>query len=248
MPNPWPARVLLLLMAAFPLRVVAGPPLITNDPDTPGPGNWEINVAATGTHADSGWEISAPDLDLNYGVGERVQLSIHACTAWARGEDGPWATGAGPVELGIRYRILDEDKAGISLAVQPHWEKSWSTRAIAKGLAPEHPAFGLPVQAARHFGKSVVGAELMRTFVSSEPDEWQLGVSWSREMSTPGLELLAEAVAVRADGEATTTLFNVGATQEIGKHLVLLGSLGRELDTPAHGTLFYFGVQFLTGE
>src|SRR6476469_5129623 len=97
-------------MAALPLRAVAGPPLITNDPDTPGAGNWEINLAATGTHADSGWEISAPDLDLNYGVGERVQLSIHAGTAWARGEDGPWATGAGPVELGIRYRILDEDK------------------------------------------------------------------------------------------------------------------------------------------
>ena len=60
--------------------------------------------------------------------------------------------------------------------------------------------------------------------------------------------LLKGSNASLLDGEATTTLFNVGATQEIGKHLVLLGSLGRELDTPAHGTLFYFGVQFLTGD
>jgi len=248
MSNRFLASLLTLLLMSAPLRALAGPPLITNDPDTPGPGNWEINLAATGTHVNGGWEISVPDLDLNYGVGERIQLSVHAGTAWASDGGGPWSTGAGPVELGVRYRFLDEDTDGISLAVQPHWEKSWSRRAIEKGLAPAHQAIGLPVQAARHFGTSVVGLELMRTFVSSEPDEWQLGVSWSRELSSPGRELLAEAVAVRTDGEATTTMFNVGATQALGKHLVLLGSLGRELDTPGHGTLFYLGVQFLSGE
>ena len=241
---------LILVIATVPLRAFAqgGPPLVTNDPDTPGAGHWEINLAATGTHVDNGWEVSAPDLDINYGVGERIQLSMHLGTAWEQSDDGPWATGAGPVELAFRYRFLDEDTSGISLAVQPHWEKSWSTRAIAKGLAPAHAAFGLPLQAARHFGKSIAGAELMRTFVSSEPDEWQLGVFWSRELKAPGRQLLAEAVAARTDGEATQTLLNLGARQELGKHLVLLGSLGRELDTPGHGTVFYFGVQFLTGD
>jgi hypothetical protein len=241
---------MFFLLGALPVRAhaQAGPPLITNDPDTPGAGNWEINLAATGVQSDGSVELSLPDLDINYGVGERIQLSVHLGTAWAHGSDNPWATGAGPVELAMRYRFLDEETSGFSLAVQPHWEKAWSRSAIDKGLASEHAAFGLPLQAARHFGKCVSGAELTRTFVTSEPDEWQLGVFWSRELSAPGRQVLAEAVAVRTDGQATTTLVNFGARQALGEHLVLLGSLGRELDTPGHGTLFYLGLQFLAGD
>ena len=54
-----------------------GPPLITNDPDTPGDGNWEINLAVAGAHSDLGWDLAAPDLDVNYGLGDRIQLSMH---------------------------------------------------------------------------------------------------------------------------------------------------------------------------
>lgn len=238
-----------LCLACVPLSAVAqgGPPLITNDPDTPGAGNWEINLAAAGAYADGGWELSLPDVDVNYGWGERVQLSVHFGEAWVHGSEGPWASGLGPVELALRYRFLDEDKYGFALAVQPHWEKAWSHRAIDKGLAPEHAAFGVPLQVAKSFGKSVAGLELTRTFVTAEPDEWQLGAFWSRELAAPGRQVLAELVAVRSDGDAVTTLLNLGARQALGDHLVLLGSLGRELNTPAHGTLFYIGVQLLTG-
>ena len=244
------AFMFFLLLAGVSMRAHAqgGPPLITNDPDTPGAGHWEINLAAAGTHASGSWEVSLPDLDVNYGLGERTQLSVHLGTEWARSSEGPWATGAGPVELAVRYRLLDEETSGFSLALQPHWEKAWSRRAIDKGVAPEHAALGLPVQVARHFGKSIAGAELTRTFVSAEPDQWQLGVFWSRELSAPGRQVLAEAVAVRADGQPASTLINLGARQAVGDHLVLLGSFGRELDTAEHGTLLYLGLQFLADD
>src|SRR3982751_3610324 len=93
-----------LILLSCVAHAQAGPPLITNDPDTPGAGHWEINLAATGTHSDGSWELSLPALDINYGVGERIQLSVHMGTAWAHGSNGPWATGAGPVELAMRYR------------------------------------------------------------------------------------------------------------------------------------------------
>jgi hypothetical protein len=224
-----------------------GPPLITNDPDTPGAGNWEINLAASGSHSDGSWELSLPDVDVNYGLGDRMQLSMHFGEAWARGEDGAWASGTGPVELALRFRFVDEESAGFALAVQPHWERSWSHRAIEKGLAPEHSAFGVPVQLAKTVGRNVAGIELTRTFVSAEADEWQLGVFWSRELAAPGRQLLAEAVAVRTDGGRASTLVNLGARQAIGEHLVLLGSLGHELDGPSRGTLFYLGIQLLAG-
>jgi hypothetical protein len=46
-----------------------GPPMITDDPGTPGDGHWEINIAATGRHASSFTEAELPLIDINYGLG-----------------------------------------------------------------------------------------------------------------------------------------------------------------------------------
>jgi hypothetical protein len=52
-----------------------GPPLVTDDPDTPGDGHWENNLAATAMHTSGRWTPGAPDADLNYGWGENIQLN-----------------------------------------------------------------------------------------------------------------------------------------------------------------------------
>jgi hypothetical protein len=234
-----------LALAWLPMLAHAqgGPPLITNDPDTPGDGHWEINIAATGTHGSDGWQLSLPDLDINYGLGERIQLSVNVGELHAWNDDTAVASGIGPTELAFRYRFLDEETAGVSLALQPHWAKSWSQAAVSKGLAPQHEEFGLPLQVARHFGKATVGAELGRNFISSEPDEWKLGAFWSRDCIR-GLNCLLEVNAVRADGGGTDTIVNLGARKELNEHLVLQGSLGRQVSGEAH-TVFYLGVQLL---
>jgi len=60
-----------LLRAA---NAYGGPPLLTDDPDTPGPNHWEINVATTSENAAHEWEFGTPLLDINYGVGDHIQL------------------------------------------------------------------------------------------------------------------------------------------------------------------------------
>ena len=73
--------VLLLFLVAvcvatLPRRVIAqgGPPLITDDPETPGNGHWEINVAWTLSQKQNERLFAIPLLDINYGFGEHVQL------------------------------------------------------------------------------------------------------------------------------------------------------------------------------
>jgi len=67
------AVIVCLTVAAFtgprPARADAGPPFLTNDPGTPGNGNWEINIAAmqTTTPGVSSWQL--PRLKVNYGLG-----------------------------------------------------------------------------------------------------------------------------------------------------------------------------------
>lgn len=74
-----------------PCRSSRGPPLETDDPDTPGAGRWEINAATTLEKRRDVWEWT-PLLDINYGIGERVQLKL---------------------KLKPRFAILDEPDARV---------------------------------------------------------------------------------------------------------------------------------------
>src|SRR5947207_15653649 len=72
--------VLPICMTAVPRQVVAqaGPPLLTDDPDTPGNRHWEINVAWTLSPKQSDSLFGIPLIDINYGLVQRIQLKAEA--------------------------------------------------------------------------------------------------------------------------------------------------------------------------
>ena len=53
-----------------------GPPMITDDPGTPGNGKWENNLAIIIGHRPNETSIDLPEIDLNYGVGDQIQLTL----------------------------------------------------------------------------------------------------------------------------------------------------------------------------
>ncbi|HMG06747.1 MAG TPA: hypothetical protein VK581_14915, partial [Chthoniobacterales bacterium] len=57
-------------------RAQGGPPMITDDPGTPGNRKWEINLAVTFEHRPNETSFDVPGIDLNYGVGENIQLTL----------------------------------------------------------------------------------------------------------------------------------------------------------------------------
>ena len=61
----------------------AGPPLISNDTDTPGDGRWEVNAYARTTWARHSYEVEAPTVDANYGLRERGQLTVEVPVRFA---------------------------------------------------------------------------------------------------------------------------------------------------------------------
>src|SRR5882757_592772 len=100
---PLAGLILFIAYGWFPQSVLAqgGPPLVTDDPDTPGNGHWEINLAAVGSHVPGLSQLALPDADINYGWGDHVQLKV----------DTPWLTadksgegvksGLGTSEVGV---------------------------------------------------------------------------------------------------------------------------------------------------
>src|SRR5438105_14081064 len=95
--------VFAVCVAALPRQAVAqgGPPLVTDDPETPGNGHWEINLAATGAHTSGQWDIAAPDVDINYGWGEHVQMKLDVPWLFVHETDQPWKSSPADTDLGI---------------------------------------------------------------------------------------------------------------------------------------------------
>src|SRR5215204_4515509 len=81
-------RLLIALAGLFPAlsgstaHAQGGPPLITDDPGTPGDGNWEVNLAVTYERLRDERVVEAPLLDVNYGVGKRLQLKVEVPFLW----------------------------------------------------------------------------------------------------------------------------------------------------------------------
>jgi hypothetical protein len=70
-------RQLILIAVALSATFAhaqGGPPFRTDDPDTPGNRNWEINIGLVGARNPGAGSYQLPDLDINYGLGDRIQL------------------------------------------------------------------------------------------------------------------------------------------------------------------------------
>jgi hypothetical protein len=101
-----------------------GPPLVTDDPDTPGDGHWENNLAATAMHTSGRWTLGAPDADLNYGWGENIQLNADIPLTVVHDARGGWDAGLGTVQLVIKWRFLDRRDLGYTLSTYPRFSSA----------------------------------------------------------------------------------------------------------------------------
>src|SRR5881296_807703 len=101
--------VALLALGGRDARAQGGPPLITDDPDTPGPGYWEINLSAAVEKTRLKRRLEAPFLDINYGAGERVQLKFEIPWLSVSESSAPNRTGLGNSTVGVKWRFLGQE-------------------------------------------------------------------------------------------------------------------------------------------
>src|SRR5678815_1751491 len=92
----------VLALVSSRVRGQGGPPMVTDDPGTPGNGHWEINVAATLESRPEERLFQAPLIDANYGLGDRIQLKVEI--PWlVENASASTVNGLGNALLGIKY-------------------------------------------------------------------------------------------------------------------------------------------------
>lgn len=223
----------------------AGPPFVTDDPEPPPPGGWEINVPFVLEHTPGKTEMETPLFDLNYGL-PNIQLKLEIPIELIRDDSSGTVAGIGDLLLGVKWRFFNNEKSQLQLGIYPQFLAP--TGDDARELGEGRIAFVLPLLGQKSWDKWTVygnvgywwrGAHETRNYLYA-------GAVLEREINQQlelGVELFANSPKER--GGSSELAFNIGGTWKLNKQLNLLFSGGRDIVGGTHA-MAYIGLQILT--
>ncbi len=233
----------------FALPALAGPPFVTDDPEPPELGHWEINSAVAGTLVHGGAEASLPVVDANYGGAPGLQLHIQPQIAYAHTPDGTHY-GFGDLEVGAKYRFIDEDEQGWVPAVAVYPLFQIPTGNKERGLGAGVGRTFLPVWAEKTVGRWTVfgGGGYGINPGAGGKNNWRVGTVALYQF-TDKLQFGGEAFfqTAAAPGDRDAPGFNLGGYYVLAEDLNLLFSAGRGLANGTENNRFsgYLGLQVI---
>jgi hypothetical protein len=225
-----------------------GPPMVTDDPGTPGNGHWEINLAWLGERSDNETMQDEPLLDMNYGLGERIQLKYEVPWLAVNGPELGSRSGVGDSLAGVKWRFYDTgDPQRWQISTYPQYEFNTFSRSYQRGIVDQGARWLLPLEFQKSFGSFSVNFEAGRTLRTQGAleDQWFGGVVLGRQL-TSRLEAMAEIQGTFARTFDTNgTLLNGGIRYKLSGPFTLLAAAGTGIggaDRPSW--IGYVGLQF----
>jgi hypothetical protein len=242
------AAVLLACFFLAPLeaRAQAGPPLITNDPGTPGPEEWEINLGTMPVLIQHQRDFQIPQLDFNYGIGETIQLTFEVPYIFQTTPQ-PQHTGWGNSFPGVKWRFIDNFK-GWNVSTFPQVELGGSSGSVRQGFAGRGPRFLLPLEVQKSAGPIELDFEAGYYFPFHGHEERIIGFAAGHQF-TKKFEFVGEIYNDSVMGVPPhDTTWDFGSRYGFHKGLILLVMAGRSFSGASSGQptfLGYIGVQIL---
>lgn len=238
--------VALWLLALGHARGQGGPPMITDDPGTPGDGKFEINLAIAFEHRPNETSFDAPAIDINYGLGDRIQLTLQGGPVVLKRSDHGAIGGLGGTEAAVKWRFIDDEKTGITMSMFPRMIFNISQSAARRGLADDGTRFQIPLQFAKAFSGFDLDLEWGPLVSTVGPAQWLYGVVVAVDVSkTTGLMAELHGTS-RTNFDDDELAVNVGVRHKLNEHCIFIGSLGHELRSPeARALIGYAGLQFV---
>jgi hypothetical protein len=223
----------------------AGPPFVTDDPEPPPPGGWEINVPFIMERTPGETETVAPLFDFNYGL-PNVQLKLEFPIEVIQEDHRGTTAGVGDLLLGVKWRFLNDEQSQFQLGTYPQLLAPTGDRA--RGLGQGQPAYLLPLLVQKSWGKWTVYGDVGYWWQTAAETRNHVyaGAVLEREINERlelGVELFGNSPKER--GGRSELAFNIGGAWKLSKHLNLLFSGGRDIVGDTHA-MVYVGLQVLT--
>ncbi len=210
----------------------AGPPFRTDDPEPVELHHWEIYGFVTGTNTDDDDNAVTPGLEVNYGAAPNLQLHLVVPMDLDRPAGGGTAYGLGDIELGAKYRFVQEDEHGWRPQVGVFPLVELPSGDATRGLGAGYARAFLPVWLQKRHGDWLTyggGGYWINPGLGNR-NYWFAGWLLQRQVSKPlaiGAEVFYQT-ASSVTGKASPG-FNVGGIYDFSDHYHLLFSVGRGL-------------------
>jgi len=244
-----PSFVTLLAALSFGLagKVHAGPPFITDDPETVEFQHWEVYLASQVAHDSGGWSGTAPHLEINYGAVPNVQLHLIAPLSFSAPKGARTEYGFGDLELGAKIRFTEETDHRPQVGIFPLIELPTgdSTRGLGNGKAQ----IFLPIWLQKSFGKWTTyggGGYWINQGVGNR--NWFYAGWLVQRKITKQLTLGAEVFheTRKSDDEASNTKINAGGMFDVSDNWHVLFSAGHTVQGRSE-FIGYLGLQYTFG-
>jgi len=261
--------LLAIAIAATPAHAQGGPPFITDDPGTPGNHHWEINFGWIANHNPANATYQTPDIDMNYGWGDRIQLKYELPMAVATDPNNTTRAGLGESLIGIKWRPYEYHKAGeaksdenmlFSLGTYPQASINNPTSAVRRGIVENGPQYYLPMEFTAKTGWVNWNGEVGHWFGNQlVPSRWGRGLIAGHEFNDR-LELYAEVYDLQDANRIGTVPKQRALTADFGGRqsltrsnkirLLFMGGRAIQAVTRQNSEpnwIAYLGVQVLLG-
>lgn len=225
----WTAAIFVLL-SGIGGRANAGPPLISDDPHTIGPGAVEAIIALEAFRLDEATSIAAPLLDLTVGLIEKLDATLVAAPLF---EDvgGSSTSSSEFIEAGIKWQPLRTER----------WNASASPVVIVGDQIDGRVGFALPLQVEVSFDAVAIGIDSGFALFVDGSDGWH-GNLYSTWSFPEGPTLMAEVwSAGRADRQQGEVATGLGIEWPAPHGLSFLGSAGAGIATWGSPRLDWYG-------
>ena len=218
-------RALACVIAiSFAHGAKAGPPFLTDDPEPTETGHWEVYAPFVEVDGQGNDFAGATGVELNYGAARDVQITVGLPVDFQHDDEGSrW--GAGDFRLSVKYRIWNDEAAGLQIAVFP----SVTLPTGTNGMGADRVTGFLPVWIQKDYGPWSVfggGGYAINPGLGNR-DFWSGGLAVTRKFGARlvlGVEAKREG-ADTDDGHASTSL-GFGGIYQLEAPFRLLASGG----------------------
>lgn len=221
--------------------------MITDDPGTPGSGKWENNIAIAFEHRPGETSYDLPSIDLNYGLGEHIQLTLQTAPVLLERSGGGPAAGLGGSELALKWRFLDQETDGVDMSMFPRVIFNPVQSSVRRGLAEEGTRFQIPVQIATKLHSWDLDIELGPLVSNVGRSEWLYGIVGGIEICRTTMLMAEFHGASRMNFSRDRLSVNIGLRYQLTEARFLIASLGHDVrssDQPL-ALIGYLGLQLL---
>ncbi|MEO8777576.1 MAG: hypothetical protein ABI389_02785 [Rhodanobacter sp.] len=221
---------------------VAGPPFLTDDPVPVDFAHNEFYLFGTLDHTGETGAIAGPAIEYNRGIAPGTQFHIVVPVAWNVPAHGSAAAGFGDVELGIKYRFVDDAGGGPQVGIFPMVEIA--TGNARRGLGNGRTWYRLPLWVQQSAGAwTFDGGGGVVVNPATGMNNATFGGLLAQYTFSPRWTLGAEVFrqnALAAD-QPGYTLLNAGGYLNFSQNFSVLFSLGASVAGARHNVA-YFGL------